>query len=672
MIVRPSIISTSWHTPFPGWIDSPAALAGGLLYIALGVLPAFLGHPETRLDIIPVDVCARVIVDASLVAPPPPARGPTPIHHAVAGRNLGCRIDGIVAAIQSFFRGRQGVKTLDGFFVGTRQHGQVRRDLVRRALPNGAMRLALGVLGQDRDLRRLARMDDTVAYLNKAFEYFTHHTFDFVSAAPALPPTFNPDEYLAIVCRGIYRFLLKKDDTEVSLAGAMHDDTSMDVRWAFAKPEGNGAVRTLGVGLRKALRRCTEHVTWDRLSFERAVDASAPDSIFILAPSHRSYFDFLLMSYVCFQHPELGIPMPHIAAADDFSRIPLVGNILANAGAFYIPRGTGGEVAEVNEQLHRLAAGRGSLMFFVEGQRSRSRLTLPPKRGLLRGLQAAGRTFTVLPISMAYDRVPEEGALEKELAGGAKPGMSLGAILGWLGDLARDKVHLGRVHISCGTPLVLDGSTDVTALSESIVSELQKNTAATRFHLRTFLASTGLEKKGVTEAWLAQAIERRGGRVLESSLAVDKSPTPALDQSLRNQWMHVFFADAQALYPSDPVIEHHVDRHGWAPLHTGPEPHDPKVKLVVDALFEPVRAAYTLTARTLRSVPSVQALTPKGIVHADPKVVVPMVEDALHFLQQGGFIQPRPDGRPDWGPAAPHLPTLLASWEASRTGDLAS
>ena len=32
-----------------------------------------------------------------------------------------------------------------------------------------------------------------------------------------------------------------------------------------------------------------------------------PGHSLVLAPSHRSYFDFLLSSYLCFQHPELGI-----------------------------------------------------------------------------------------------------------------------------------------------------------------------------------------------------------------------------------------------------------------------------------------------------------------------------------------------------------------------------
>jgi len=339
---------------------------------------------------------------------------------------------------------------------------------------------------------------------------------------------------------------------------------------------------------------------------------------------------------VCFQHPELGIAVPHVAAADDFQRIPVVGRVLRSARAFYIPRGRGRQVAEVNEQLERLAAAEGSLMFFIEGQRSRSRLVIAPKRGLLRGLQATGQTFTILPVAMAYDRVPEAAALEKELAGADKPPMSLQAIVRWLGELGRGRVALGRVHIGCGEPLVLDGTTDVRALSQRIVAQQQAHTAVSRFHLRSFLGAAdfvGIEgAMDVDEAWLAAAIEARGGRVLASSLAMPE-PTPALAHSLRNQWMHWFFADAIALYPDHPVIRHHVERHGWAPRRPRKPSDDPRVRTVVDALFAPILADYALVLRVLERTDGSGVASPRGIARAYPEAHLPIVEDALALLQ---------------------------------------
>lgn len=665
VIVRPSIISASWKDPFAGWIDSPAALAGCLLYTALGVVPAFHGHPGTRLDVIPVDIVSRIIIDAGFKKPLPAPGEPVPIRYAAAGVENAIRIDSIAANLLTFFKARPGQHKLDKVFVGTVDHGHTRRDMLQRAVPNEATRIVLEMLGQSRDLKRLTKMNETVGYLHKAFSYFTYHTFDFRPAEPLVLENYTPDRYMEVICRGIYRHLFKKDETEVSIAGADHEDARDDFRWALEKPDGNWSIRVLGIGMRKTLRRCTESVTWDRPSFERAVEAAPANAIFILAPSHRSYLDFLLTSYVCFQHPELGIPVPHVAAADDFSRIPVVGQLLAESRAFYIPRGVGTEVPQVSEQLRRVVQVDGSLMFFVEGQRSRSRMALPPKRGLLRGLQATGRTFVILPIAMSYDRIPEEGALEKELAGGEKPGMSLRATLGWLTEMARKKVQLGRVHMACGAPLHLDAFTDVRTLSQRMVAEQQNNTAATRFHLRTFLAHANL--KNVNEDWLAAQIGKRGGRVLESKLPAVADCSPALEQSLRNQWMHWFFADARALYPDDPVVADHVERHSWAPVPQVSPPRDERVHAVVDALFEPIRADYALTARALRGAAGVEKVTPRSIVKAHPSAHLPVVEDAFRLLTDSGVLRKKADGTTTWGDHADRLGALLNDWTAERS-----
>ncbi|OCL02854.1 hypothetical protein AOQ84DRAFT_303884, partial [Glonium stellatum] len=62
-IVRPSIISASWHYPFPGWIDSQAALAGFVALTGSGLLHVVDGNPNTLLDIVPVDEVARRLID---------------------------------------------------------------------------------------------------------------------------------------------------------------------------------------------------------------------------------------------------------------------------------------------------------------------------------------------------------------------------------------------------------------------------------------------------------------------------------------------------------------------------------------------------------------------------------------------------------------------------------
>ena len=55
----------------------------------------------------------------------------------------------------------------------------------------------------------------------------------------------------------------------------------------------------------------------------------------IILPTHRSYVDFLIISYVFFGY---GIKCPHIAAAEDFLGMAFVHILLRKSGAFFIKR----------------------------------------------------------------------------------------------------------------------------------------------------------------------------------------------------------------------------------------------------------------------------------------------------------------------------------------------
>lgn len=655
IVVRPSIVSASYQHPFPGWLDSPAALAGCLLYTGLGVVRAFKADPATRLDVVPVDVVSSTIIKAAFFSRFPKPGEPEPIRYAAMGVEHAMRIDLAGHGSVDFFKVRPGVVSVPNVYIGKDAHDFARVDLLRRELPTQMTRALLMATFRTRDVKRLDRADEKVRYLNAAFEYFTHHTFDFRAEDPVVPEGFNPAAYVQTVYRGMYKHLLKYDERELTFAGAAHDDGRDDVTWVREHNNANAATRALGLGLRKAMRRCSESITFDRVSFERAIADASPDTRLILAPTHRSYLDFLLMSYLAFQHPELRIPMPHIAAAEEFGNIPVVGKILQEAGAFYIKRGLGKEAPDLNHQLKRIAHSPASLMFFVEGQRSRSRHTLSPKRGLLRGLQASEQRFTVLPIAMAYDRLPEEFAFERELRGGTRSRMSLGAILKWLGQLARDEVQLGRMHVACGEPIELSPHTDVPALAMKVVSEQQTHMAVSSFHLRTFLAepvNAELVRMGVDEAYLTAALRARGARVIASNLPVPANITPWLGQSLRNQWAPWFMGDALALHPNDPVVAEYIERNVWMPLPEARDLEDARNRGIVDSLLLPVIRDYRTVVSQLRG-PDDKLVrpTPLSLVRAMPTLHLPHLEDAYAALAARGVLSRTEDGY-TWGPGA--------------------
>jgi alcohol-forming fatty acyl-CoA reductase len=647
VIVRPSIISAAWARPKPGWIDSNAAFAGCLLYTGLGLVRVWEANPNVSLDVVPVDSVSDRIMDAAFVEPQPVPGEPMPIRLAAMGLAGAMRADMSTRATARFFEERPGAKAPPGCFIGGVHHGVTRQDLLKRALPVELLRAYFTVTRQGGRKRQIEVLDERVQRLNNAFRYFIHHSFDFRPKVPAIPAGFSPFQYIDIVNRGMYRHLLRRNETELSLAGRSHEDLRGDLSWARKRTDGSPVIRSLGVALRKALRRCTSSVTYDRTSFERALAQIPPGHLFVLAPSHRSYFDFLLSSYLCFQHPELGLPVPKIAAAEEFSRIPLVTPILKRAGAFYVRRGVGKALPEVQEELDRIASESRSLMFFIEGQRSRGRHVLPPKRGLLRALQGTLRPAAIIPIAISYERIPEESAFERELRGGRRSAMSLEAIFRWLLELSRGQVDLGRIHISCGEPQLLEAETDVQELARRVAGELQRKTVVTSFHLRMFLAHSGIANSGIAgldEAWLTAAIEARGGRVLDSDTPLPKEVSPSLLLNLQNQWVHWFYADALAHFPDDPTVRDHVARHAWTALPEAVQNDDPRVRALVMVLLRPVIQAYELVIQHATQA-AVTSTDPVSMVRAHPATYLLHLEDAFRSLTERGFLHEVQPGR---------------------------
>jgi 1-acyl-sn-glycerol-3-phosphate acyltransferase len=360
-----------------------------------------------------------------------------------------------------------------------------------------------------------------------------------------------------------------------------------------------------------------------------------PDDLVVLAPSHRSYMDFLVTSLLCFAHPGLGLKLPRVAASDDFSKIPIVGRLLEAAGAFYIKRGVGAPDPELTKQIAELVESGQSLEFYAEGTRSRSRRFLAPKRGILRAIQQTGRSAVVVPLSIAYDRIAEEEGFLRELDRGMKHKSGLIPLLQWTRKLLRDEVRLGRIHIRAGVPLRLDPDTDIRTLSQDIISELQRQSTVTSFHIKAFCARH--RALGIDANDLRTAIVRRGGMVVESVLGGEDRVPELLQRTYDAQWMHLFYADALARVPGNAAVVSHVRRNGfWMPDGAGFD--DSVADAVVEALFEPMCRDYERVTRELEKLPATGKITSHEIVARLDGAFLGDVEDALADLAERGAL----------------------------------
>lgn len=135
------------------------------------------------------------------------------------------------------------------------------------------------------------------------------------------------------------------------------------------------------------------HKVWRRIYEQIVVNSPAIEGLkelvkknkgnIILCPTHRSYIDFLIVSYIMYQ---FNMSVPHICAGEDFLNIKLVHHLLRRSGAFFMRRSFKGDPLYkvlFNTYVTKLLGEGSAFEFFVEGTRSRTGKMLKPKFGLL-------------------------------------------------------------------------------------------------------------------------------------------------------------------------------------------------------------------------------------------------------------------------------------------------
>uniref|UniRef100_A0A665UT76 Phospholipid/glycerol acyltransferase domain-containing protein n=1 Tax=Echeneis naucrates TaxID=173247 RepID=A0A665UT76_ECHNA len=178
----------------------------------------------------------------------------------------------------------------------------------------------------------------------------------------------------------------------------------------------------------------------------------------VLLPSHRSYMDFLLMSYLLYTYD---LALPVIAAGMDFMGMKFVGEMLRMSGAFFIRRSFGGDKlywAVFSEYVKTmLKNGYAPVEFFLEGTRSRTSKSLTPKLGLLNIVMDPffkGEVFdmSLVPVSISYERILEESLYAREMLGVPKPKESTSGLFKARKVLSQ---NYGSIHVYFGQPVSL-------------------------------------------------------------------------------------------------------------------------------------------------------------------------------------------------------------------------
>ncbi|XP_069578972.1 dihydroxyacetone phosphate acyltransferase [Brachyistius frenatus] len=232
-----------------------------------------------------------------------------------------------------------------------------------------------------------------------------------------------------------------------------------------------GFVRLMGYTLTKVLKRLFTSISVNMEGLN-TLQQAVQESPVILMPNHRSYVDFLVISYILFTYD---IPIPVIAAGIPLAGMKVVGEILRRSGAFFIRRGIRSDKlywAVLSEYVRTIVRkGFAPVEFYVEGLRSRTLKSLTPKLGMMHMVLEPyfkGEVYdiTLLPISISYDRVLEESLLAHELLGVPKPKESTSGLLKASRVLQE---HYGSMHVNFGRPL------SVRQLCEGKINRCQYN-----------------------------------------------------------------------------------------------------------------------------------------------------------------------------------------------------
>jgi glycerol-3-phosphate O-acyltransferase len=175
----------------------------------------------------------------------------------------------------------------------------------------------------------------------------------------------------------------------------------------------------------------------------------------VLVPSHRSYFDFIILSLMFYA--EHLIP-PHIAARENMAFGPF-GFLWRRAGAFFLRHSFDDPLYKsvFRAYLSHLIREGFTQEFFIEGGRSRTGRTLAPRLGMLSWnleafLASGRRDLFFVPIAITYERLVEEGAMVGELKGEAKTEESMLGLMRARKFLSR---KFGSVFVNFGEPISL-------------------------------------------------------------------------------------------------------------------------------------------------------------------------------------------------------------------------
>ncbi len=204
------------------------------------------------------------------------------------------------------------------------------------------------------------------------------------------------------------------------------------------------------------------HLVWNKLY--KGISVHGADRVrelihtgheIVYIPCHRSHMDYLLTSYVFTKE---GLIIPHVIAGNNLNFFP-VNSFLRKCGAFFMRRKFKGDklyTTVFREYLNTLFNRGYSVEFYIEGGRSRTGRTLPPRTGIVAmavqaQLRNSEKPITFIPMYLGYEKVMEVNSYMNELNGQKKEKESVWQLF----NIFKRFKYYGRGYVNFGEPITL-------------------------------------------------------------------------------------------------------------------------------------------------------------------------------------------------------------------------
>ncbi|NWR55489.1 GNPAT acyltransferase, partial [Bucorvus abyssinicus] len=317
----------------------------------------------------------------------------------------------------------------------------------RRGVPMYSKELTLKKRDEFEDILEERRLSSDLRYAMKCYTPVIYK-----GLSPCKPNALKS----AVLQSEQVQYVIKQLAKEMGESPDIIQEEAMEILDEMGHSMQLGTVRFFAFTLSKIFKQLFQRVCVNEEGMQRLQHAIQEHPV-VLLPSHRSYIDFLMLSYLLYTY-DLALP---VIAAGIFLGMKIVGELLRRAGAFFMRRSFGGNrlywavFAEYVKTM--LRSGYAPIEFFLEGTRSRTAKTLTPKFGLLSIVmepffkREVFDTYLV-PISISYERILEESLYAYELLGVPKPKESTSGLLKARRILSD---NFGTIHIYVGQPVSL-------------------------------------------------------------------------------------------------------------------------------------------------------------------------------------------------------------------------